>query len=85
MNGPDIKLLLDPFSLIYLGLHSVVALLTMDLARQRCQSSTALPLQLKMTFNSLFELIGLTVGQRWIDGPLAIEKKNIDKYVVSPE
>lgn len=55
----------------------------MDLASQRCQSSTALPLQLKMTFNSLIKLIGLTVEQRWIDRPLAIEKKKIDKYVVS--
>lgn len=85
MNGPDIKLLLDPFGLIYLGLLSVVRLLTMDIVSQRCQSVTALPLWLKMTFNSLIKLIGLTVGQRGIDRPLAIEREKIDKYVVSRE
>lgn len=57
----------------------------MDVVSQRRQSGTVLPLRLKMTFNGLIELIGLTVGQRGIDGLLAIEKKKIDNCVVSQE
>lgn len=52
---------------------------------QRRRSATALPLRLKMTFNGLIELIGLTVGQRGMDGLLAIEKEKIDNCVVSQE
>lgn len=57
----------------------------MDIVSQHCQSGTALPLRLEITFNSLIKLIGLTVGQREIDRPLAIEGEKIDKYGVSQE
>lgn len=57
----------------------------MDIVRQRCQSGTVLALRLKITFNSLITIIGLTVGQRVIDRPLAIEREKIDMCVVCPE
>ncbi|KAM3597636.1 uncharacterized protein V6R79_007284 [Siganus canaliculatus] len=50
----------------------------MDTVSQCCQSGAAFLLRRKMTFNSLIKLIGLTVGQRRIDRPLAIEMEKID-------